>query len=138
MSPISAKEYLEGHVKGAAEFLAAFKRENPTAVATVDLILGLVLVEGRTAPDWVPPWQSYSCRSDSEATRKRPLELIMHGHRVVEYVCVFKSEPNAKVQRRYHGIQQTESPAVVQMANRIIADVRRHYDESALASAKSS
>jgi hypothetical protein len=47
VSPISAKEYLEGHVKGAAEFLAAFKRENPTAVATVDLILGLVLVEGR-------------------------------------------------------------------------------------------
>ena len=26
----------------------------------------------------------------------------MHGHRVVEYVCVFESEPNAKVQRRYH------------------------------------
>jgi hypothetical protein len=61
----------------------------------------------------------------------------MHGHRVVEYVCVFKSEPNAKVQRRYHEIQQTESPAVVQMANRIIADVRRHYDESAHASVKS-
>jgi hypothetical protein len=59
----------------------------------------------------------------------------MHGHRVVEYVCVFKSEPNAKAQRRYHEIQQTESPAVVQMANRIIADVRRHYDESAPASA---
>ena len=126
MSPISAKEYLEGHVKGAAVFLAACKCENPTAVATVDLILGLVLVEGRTAPDWVPPWQSYSCRSDSQATRKRPLELIMHGHRVVEYVCVFKSEPNAKVQRRYHEIQQTESQEGGYRLNRSCKqDIRR-------------